>query len=225
MKDKICVVTGASSGIGRAVAAGFAAAGATVVGVARRFSDEPIGDRLAPGTVIEVALDVTDESAVIARFAELSRVDVLINNAGGGTFAPVVDDTLAQLRAMLDAHIVGTFLCSRAALPLMSDGGHIINISSSAAKQTFAGCAGYTAAKAGQAAFGRVLREEAREHNVRVTNLFPGAVDTAIWDDKPGFDRSAMMKPEELAELMIDVIKRPGLGVEELVVSPPGGSL
>ncbi len=225
MNDKVCVVTGASSGIGKALAAAFAAQGAAVVGLARRFPAEPMADRLAPGSIVELAMDVADEAAVRSRFAELERVDVLVNNAGGGTFAPVVEDTLDQVRAMLDAHIVGTFLCSRAALPLMSDGGHIINVSSSAARQTFAGCAAYTAAKAGQAAFGRVLREEARASGVRVTNLFPGAVDTAIWDDKPGFDRSAMMNADELAAFVVDVLSRPGLGIEDVVVAPPGGSL
>lgn len=225
MNGKLCVVTGASSGIGRALAAALAEAGAAVLGVARRFEGGAIGADLAAGRVVERRLDVTDEAAVQARFGELSRVDVLINNAGGGVFTPVADESLDGFRAMLDAHVVGTFLCSRAALPLMTAGGHIVNVSSTAAKNTFAGCAGYSAAKAGQAAFGRVLREEVRERRIRVSNLFPGAVDTSIWDDKPEFDRSKMMQPDEIAGFIVDLLRRPGLGIDEVVVTPPGGNL
>lgn len=225
LTDKLCVVTGASSGIGRAVAVALAQAGARVVGGARRFAGESLGDRLRAGAVTEVQLDVTDEAQVAARLGELDQIDVLINNAGGGTFAPVVDETVAQARAMLETHILGTFLCSRAALPRMRRGGHIVNVSSSAAIHTFSGCALYSAAKAGQAAFGKVLREEARDYGVRVTNLYPGAVDTAIWDDKPDFDRSAMMRAGELAGLIVDLLRRPGLAPEEVSIAPPGGSL
>jgi len=225
MNGKVCVVTGASSGIGKAVAAALAEAGAAVVGLARRFEAGVRADRLQPGRVVELGVDVSDESAVQACFAELARVDVLVNNAGGATFAPVADETLAQLRVMLDSHIVGTFLCSRAALPLMTSGGHIVNVCSTAVTETFAGCAGYTAAKAGQAALARVLREELRARDIRVTNLFAGAVDTAIWNDKPSFDRAVMIRPAELAGLAVDILRRPGLGVEDVVVSPPGGSL
>ena len=225
MNGRLCVVTGASSGIGRAVAAALAQSGARVVGGARRFTDQPLGDRLCAGALAEMRLDVTNEAQVEACFAELGDIAVLVNNAGGGTFAPIIDETVARARAMLDAHILGTFLCSRAALPRMRRGGHIVNVSSSAAVHTFRGCALYTAAKAGQAAFGRVLREEARDYGVRVTNLYPGAVDTAIWDDKPTFNRSAMMRADELAGLIIDLLRRPGLSPEEVTIAPPGGSL
>jgi short-subunit dehydrogenase len=70
-----------------------------------------------------------------------------------------------------------------------------------------------------------VLVEEARPLDVRVTALYPGAVDTPLWDQRSGFDRAAMMRADRLAELVVDVIARPDLAVEELVVMPPMGAL
>jgi 3-oxoacyl-[acyl-carrier protein] reductase len=222
---KLCVVTGASSGIGAAVARALAADGAAVVGLARRFP--PAAAAPQPGRVVEAALDVTDEAAVRARFTQLGAVDVLINCAGAGTFAPLVNASVAELRTMLDVHVVGTFLCCREALRGMMArrSGHIVNVGSVAARRSFADCSGYTAAKSGQLGLTQVLAEEARPYGVRVTALLAGAVDTPIWDDRPGFDRSKMMRPEDFAAVVADLVARRGVAVDELVVLPPGGTL
>jgi NAD(P)-dependent dehydrogenase (short-subunit alcohol dehydrogenase family) len=128
---------------------------------------------------------------------------------------------------MLDTHVVGTFLCAREALRLMRPArrGHIVNVSSHAAQRAFADCSGYTAAKAGQLGFTRVLAEEARPYDIRVTALLPGATDTPIWDERPGFDRAKMMRPEAVAEIVVELVTRPGVAIEELVVTPPAGAL
>jgi len=222
-----CVVTGASSGIGAAVAAAFAAEGAVVVGVARRFSATELAAPAPAGAVTELQLDVADEARVDALFAAIGDVDVLVNNAGVGYFAPLERMELAQLREMLDCHVVGTFLCSRAALRAMKarQRGHIVNVISTAAIDTFTECSGYTAAKLGQLGLTRVLREEARAYDVRVTALIPGAVDTPIWDTRPGFDRSKMLPSSELAAAIIDVVTRPAIAVDEIVIRPPAGNL
>jgi NAD(P)-dependent dehydrogenase (short-subunit alcohol dehydrogenase family) len=226
MHGKVCAVTGASSGIGEAIARAFAAEGAAVVGYARRFRDES-ALAVGPGRIAEVGLDVTDEAQVRARFGELRALDVLVCSHGTGTFGPIATATAADLRAMLDTHVVGTFLCAREALRLMRPArrGHIVNVSSHAALRAFADCGGYTAAKAGQLGFTRVLAEEARPSDVRVTALMPGATDTPIWDDRPGFDRSKMMRCEELAAIVVELVTRPGVAIEELVVTPPAGAL
>jgi NAD(P)-dependent dehydrogenase (short-subunit alcohol dehydrogenase family) len=226
MHGKVCAVTGASSGIGQAIARAFAAEGATVIGYARRFRDESAA-AAGPGRVAEVALDVTDEAQVRARFAELDALDVLVCSHGTGTFGPIATASVADLRAMLDSHVVGTFLCAREALRLMRPArrGHIVNVSSHAALRAFADCGGYTAAKAGQLGLTRVLAEEARGDDVRVTALMPGATDTPIWDDRPGFDRSKMMRCDELASIVVELVLRPGVAIEELVVTPPAGAL
>jgi NAD(P)-dependent dehydrogenase (short-subunit alcohol dehydrogenase family) len=228
LQGKLCVVTGASSGLGQAIAAALAGAGAAVCGLARRFPDGPLAAPLPGGVMTPARLDVTDEAAVAARFAELGPVDVVVACAGVGTFAPVSETRAADLRAMLDVHIVGTFLVARALLLQPARPGrvrHIVNVSSIAALRTFPGCAAYSAAKEGQRGLTRVLVEEARAHGVRVTGLYPGATDTPIWDDRPGFDRAAMLRPESVAGLVVEICARPELAVEELVVMPPAGAL
>jgi NAD(P)-dependent dehydrogenase (short-subunit alcohol dehydrogenase family) len=234
LPGQVCVVTGASTGIGQAIARGLAGAGAVVVGFARRFPAAGLADCVpaaAAGRVAEVKLDVTDETQVAARFREvvfaLGPIAALVHSAGIGVFAPFGEARADDLRAMLDVHVVGAFLCARAALESMraAGRGHIVHIGSIAARETFPECAGYSAAKAGQAGLTRVLAHEARAWNVRVTSVLPGAVDTPIWDSRPGFDRKKMMRADELAGLVIDLLTRPGLAVEEIAVLPPGGSL
>jgi NAD(P)-dependent dehydrogenase (short-subunit alcohol dehydrogenase family) len=102
---------------------------------------------------------------------------------------------------------------------------HIVNVASVAAFRTFTSCAGYSAAKEGQRGLTRVLVEEARALGVRVTGLYPGAVDTPIWDGRAGFDRTAMLRPADVAGVVVEIIARPELAVEELVVMPPAGAL
>jgi NADP-dependent 3-hydroxy acid dehydrogenase YdfG len=221
------VVTGASTGLGEAIARAMAGAGAAVVGLARRFASGPLA-RPAAGQVAGAALDVTDEAAVEARFDEIGAPDALVCCAGVGVFTPFAAMRAADLRAMLDVHIVGSFLCARAMLarrPAGARTGHIIMVSSLAAVRTFTDCAGYTAAKEGLRGMTRVLAEEARPRDVRVTNLIPGAVDTAIWDDRPGFDRAVMLRADDVAGLVVEVVARPELAVEELLVVPPRGAL
>ena len=227
LRGAIAGVTGASSGIGQAVARAMAAEGAAVVAWARRFPARALDGAPAGGRVHEVALDVTDEAAVAARFAELPHIDLLVCAAGVGTFAPFASTDVRDLRAMLEAHVVGTFLPAREALRRMKArrAGHIVSVSSVAAQRAFADCSGYTAAKAGQLGLTRVLAEEARPYDVRVTALLPGATDTPIWDDRPGFDRTKMMRPEQVAAVVVDLVCRPGVAIEEVVVMPPGGAL
>jgi 3-hydroxy acid dehydrogenase/malonic semialdehyde reductase len=219
-------VTGGSSGIGLAIARTLAAEGAAVVSFARRFPATAL-PALAGGRIAEVKLDVTDEAAVHARFAELHELDLLVCSHGDGSFAPLATAKVADLRAMLEAHIVGTFLCNREALRLMRPRrrGHIVNVTSTVVRDSFAECSVYTAAKAGQHGLTRVLAEEARADGIRVTSFQPGATDTPIWDDRPGFDRSKMMRSEHVAALLVELIVRPELSVFELQVMPPGGAL
>jgi NAD(P)-dependent dehydrogenase (short-subunit alcohol dehydrogenase family) len=223
---KFAIVTGGSSGIGAACAEALAAEGAAVLATGRRY-DHGAAGHPALGQVVHAGLDVTDEAEVVRRFAELPQLDVVVCSAGVGTFGPVINAQVADLRAMLEVHIVGTMLCAREALRRMQPKrkGHIVIIGSHAAHRAFTECAGYTAAKAGQLGLARVLAEEARPYDIRVTTLLPGATDTPIWDDRPGFDRTKMMKPEDVASFMIAIVARPGLSVEEVIVTPPAGVL
>lgn len=223
---KFAIVTGGSSGIGAACAELLAQEGAAVLACGRRFTPGPIQAPVL-GEVSRCHLDVTDEAEVRAVFAAVPQVDIVVLSAGTGTFAPVVGSQVADLRAMLDVHIVGTLTCAREALRLMQPRrtGHVVVIGSHAAHHAFTDCGGYTAAKAGQLGLTRVLAAEARPYNVRVTALLAGATDTPIWDDRPGFDRGKMMKPEDVAGFLLSIVARPQIAVEEVVVTPPAGVL
>ncbi len=223
---KFAIVTGGSSGIGAACAEALAAEGAGVLACGRRFGAGPAATP-ALGSIVQAGLDVTNEDAVRARFSELPELDVVVLSAGVGTFGPIANSSVAELREMLEVHVVGTMLCAREAVRRMMPQrrGHIVVIGSHAANRAFSDCGGYTAAKAGQLGFARVLAEEARPYDIRVTSLLPGATDTPIWDDRPGFDRAKMMKPSDVASFLIAIVSRPGISVEEVVVTPPAGAL
>ncbi|WP_428263592.1 SDR family oxidoreductase [Haliangium sp.] len=231
LNGKTCVVTGASSGIGRAVAQALAAQGARVVGYARRFEQERLLFLPGPGEVTELALDITDEAQVSARFAELPTIDVLVNAAGLGLFAPLVETELEALRALLAVHVTGTFACCREAAMRMQATlcGHIVTIGSIASTRYLPGCGAYAVAKSAQAAMSRALVEELRAHQVRVTHLLLGAVDTSLWQsagvDEASLDRSRMLQPADVAEVVVEALTRPGLSLETMTILPPGGVL
>ena len=128
---------------------------------------------------------------------------------------------------MFDSHVVGAFLCAREALRRMVPRrrGHIVVVGSHAATRAFTDCGGYTAAKAGQLGLARVLAEEARPHDVRVTCVMPGATDTPIWDSRPDFDRGKMMQPDDVAAFIVSLVAHRELAVGEVVVTPPAGAL
>lgn len=218
----VCAVTGASSGLGRAIAAELASRQAAVLGLARRFTGAAAAPR--PGVVLEARCDVTSELEVGAAFAPLSRVDVLIAGAGHGVFGPIDLTRVEDLRALLEVHVVGTFLCVRAALgALAAAGGRVIVIGSTASHYAFPDSAAYTAAKSGQHGLTRCLIEELGPRGIGVTHVSLGAVDTPIWDDRPGFDRSRMLAPGDAARSIVDTLAAPP--VADLELRPRAGNL
>ncbi len=218
-----CVVTGASSGVGKAIAAELAARGAAVLGVARRLAGAAAIP--PPGQVGETGCDVTDDAAVAALFAGLDRVDLLVCAAGGGVFGPAAGARAGELRAMLEAHVTGTFLCVRAALAPMAAGGRVVVIGSTATRFTFSDSALYTAAKSGQDALARALAQELRPRGIYVTRVHLGAVDTPLWDGRPGFDRAAMLTPAAAARAIVDCVAHPDTVADELLLRPPTGNV
>jgi NAD(P)-dependent dehydrogenase (short-subunit alcohol dehydrogenase family) len=224
---KFALVTGGSSGIGAACATALAAEGAAVLACGRRFAAGEPAAAPALGQVANAHLDVTNEDEVKARFGQLPELDVVVLSHGTGTFAPILNASAADVREMLDVHVTGSFFCAREALRRMQARrkGHIVFIGSHVAHNTFTECGGYTAAKAAQLGLARVLAAEARPYDVRVTSLLAGATDTPIWDDRPGFDRSKMMKPADIAGFVVSIVTRPGIAIEEVTVMPPAGAL
>ena len=175
----MAVVTGASSGIGEATARILAAQGYHVVAVARRAERiKALADEIE-GTAF--VADVTDDAAVEDLAGKLSRVDVLVNNAGGARgLEPVADSDLEHWRWMWETNVLGTLRVTRALLPKLinSGDGLIVTVTSVAALEVYDGGAGYTAAKHAQGALHRTLRGELLGKPVRLTEIAPGAVET-----------------------------------------------
>ena len=175
---KIAIVTGASSGIGKATAGALAQDGWHVIVAARRTDKiQAVADEIG-GTAIE--LDVTDQESVDKLAARVERVDLLVNNAGGAMgMDSIKDANLDDWQWMYDVNVLGTARMIKALLDkLIASEGHIINIGSMASFTPYAGGSGYNAAKFGEGALTRVLRLEHVGDPVRVTQIDPGRVET-----------------------------------------------
>jgi NAD(P)-dependent dehydrogenase (short-subunit alcohol dehydrogenase family) len=232
----VAVVTGASQGIGAAIARAFAAGipGVRLALVARN------GRNLARaaaacgrlGAVAEsFACDVADEAAVVAMAARVEerfgRVDVLVNNAGKFEAAPLVDMDAAQFDRTLSANLRSVFLVSRAFLPGMirRHSGDVYNMSSVAGLNAFPGGAAYCAAKFGVTGLTRVLRTEVRDKGVRVCCVYPGATDSPSWDGS-GVARERMMPARDVAKAFLDLYRMSRRTVvEDIVLRPQLGDL
>lgn len=176
--------------------------------------------------------DVRDPESVAALFANVKqrfrRLDVLVNNAGVSQSPVSIEETSLELwREMVDTNLTGTFLCTRAALPLMRRGGTIINNLSAAAKQVFPRFAAYTAAKTGAYGFTLSLREELMPRGIRVTALMPGATATDLWDHiMPNAPREKMMAAESTAQAVLyAVLLPPNANLTELLLTPTAGAV
>ena len=175
---KIAIVTGASSGIGKATAGALAQDGWHVIVAARRTDKiQAVADEIG-GTAIE--LDVTDQESVDKLAAQVERVDLLVNNAGGAMgMDSIKDANLDDWQWMYDVNVLGTLRMVKTLLDkLIASEGHVINIGSMASFTAYVGGAGYNAAKFGEGALTRVLRLEHVGDPVRVTQIDPGRVET-----------------------------------------------
>lgn len=189
LKDKIAIVTGSSKGIGEAIALGFAAEGADVL-LAARTEDllEEVAEKVrALGRcAVPVVTDVTDEDAVkrmVARAQEaFGRVDVLVNNAGGGAYRPVWRTPLKTWEWLMAVNLRGPFLCTKHVWPLMQKGGggSIINIGSTSGSRAYPLMAAYSASKWGLVGLTKVTAEEGRPDGIRVNIINPGKVQTGF---------------------------------------------
>ena len=236
LKDKITIITGASRGIGRATALAFGQAGAKVVLASRTQHDLETAANLIRadgGEALVVPTDVTQADAVetlVNRTLEAyGQIDILVNNAGIGVFETVADSDPEAWTQVVASNLKSTYLCSKYVLPSMlaRQSGQIINVLSIAAKVAFKASSAYCAAKAGALAFTKVLAEEVRSENIRVTAVSPGSVDTPFWTEIEGHpDLNLMLKPEHVAETILFVATQPaGIVTDEIVVTPPLGIL
>jgi NAD(P)-dependent dehydrogenase (short-subunit alcohol dehydrogenase family) len=185
-RDRTVLVTGASSGIGRAVALAFAAAGARVALVARRREVLDEVARLAGGDMLVLPADVTRQDEVRAAFAEATtrfgRLDVVVNNAGVLLPAPVVDIRSADLESMLRVNLFGALFVMQEAVRSMRErgGGSIVNVASLAGRRGVSPLGGYCASKFALIGLTEALRTELREEPIHVGLVLPGVVETPM---------------------------------------------
>jgi NAD(P)-dependent dehydrogenase (short-subunit alcohol dehydrogenase family) len=233
LEGKIVLVTGASRGIGLAIARLLGREGAKLVLVARDGKALRRAAELIPGEPLRVVADVTRPADVRRLFASvrrrLKRLDVLVNNAGVFTFKPFVRTTLEDWRANIETNLTSLFLTTQAALPLLarSHAPHLVNILSISSRQAFANCSAYTASKFGALGLTRVLAQELRKRKIRVTAILPGSTSTRL-SREFGFPvhRPDLIQPEDVANAVCGALLQPTrTTIEEILLVPSKGAL
>jgi len=222
LRGSKALVTGASKGIGLAVARALVNEGAHVAICAR--SEKPLREALSSlreaaaksgAKIIGQTADIS-RSAEVARFfefasAELGGLDILVNNAGLGIFRPAAELTVEEWDRQIGVNLSGAFYCSREALHRFdrSRGGWIVNISSLAGKNPFSGGAGYNASKFGLNGFTEAMMLDHRNDNVRVSYIMPGSVDTHFSGAPAEHTSNWKIAPEDIAEIVLNVLRMP----------------
>ena len=232
------IITGASSGIGKATALAFAQAGIQLALVSRA-SDKlsavvdsvtslGVGAKSYPLDLAEIAL-VKEQIAAIAQ--DFGPIDILVNNAGIGYTNSLKATSLADWQAVINLNLTSVFQCIQGILPQMRDraSGIIINVASIAANNAFPDWGAYSVSKAGLVALTKTLAIEERANGIRAVIISPGAVNTSMWDTdtvNADFNREAMLSPEIVAQSILHAALLPPQAViEEMTVMPSGGAL
>ena len=213
LEGKVAFVTGASRGIGAAVARSLSSEG-VAVGLASR-SGEDLGLPDALGLACDVR-DIGQVDDAVARTVErFGRLDICVANAGVGSYHTLVDTPLEHLEEMIDVNLKGTIYATRASIPhlVVSGEGDIVTVASEAGRRGLPGEAVYCASKFGQVGLTRALDHELRQHGIRCTNVCPGGVATDFALEQ-GYGRSpdvlaGMMSPEDVAEIVLFCLTRP----------------
>jgi short-subunit dehydrogenase len=231
------LITGASSGIGKATALAFAQAGIHVALISR--SSDPLEAvathaRQAGVEASAYPFDLCQIEQIPEQIDKIATtfgpINILVNNAGMGYTAPLTDTSLSDWQRIIDLNLTSVFECTKAILPGMrsSGGGSIINVVSIAGQQVFPNWGAYCVSKFGLMALSKAFATEERSHGIRVCAICPGAVNTPIWDTETvqaDFDRSAMLTPEIVAQSILQAVQLPQQAViEELTLMPNAGT-
>ena len=238
LAGKTVLITGASAGIGWATALAFAGKGAHVVVTARREQRlrelcDLIGvsGRKAVFHAGDAADESTAKKCVALAVKQFGRLDILINNAGAGNYKNLVDTSVEEYDALMDANMKSSFLFARHAAPVMIEqkGGEILFISSVAGLQGYAGEAVYCASKFAQIGFSQALDGELRKYGIKVGTICPGGVKTEFavghGRTEEGVKESYMMEPHEVADAIVFACSQPpNARILQMTVRHMGGA-
>jgi len=215
LDGKVALVTGGSRGIGLAIARALVAEGVKVAVTGKSDAHlaeaRPLIEGAGAAPVETIRADVRSyreiEQALAATAGRFGGLDFLINNAGVGLFANVADMTPEQWSEVIDTNLTGVFNACHAAIPHLrrSGGGFIVNISSLAGKNPFAGAAAYCASKSALNAFSEAFMQEVRYDNIRVSYVMPGSVDTRFSGEAKGSDWK--LSAGDVAEVVLDLLR------------------
>ncbi len=214
LKGKRAIVTGGTRGIGRAIAESLldAGAGVAVCGRSEDSVEKAVREMSSRGPVFGQACDVADHQSVASFFKfcddKLRGIDILVNNAGIGKFRSAGELTIEEWHAVVDTNLNGVFYCSREALSRFKTcgGGYVINISSLAGKNPFAGGAAYNASKFGLNGFSEAMMLDHRYDNVRVSYIMPGSVSTEFGS---GGGADWKIHSSDIADIVLMLLRMP----------------
>ncbi len=215
LTGKVAIVTGATKGIGLAIAERMINEGMSVVVSARTEDDVvAVAERLG-ANALGLPCDVADPEAcrrlVEAAVERFGRLDVLVNNAGLGIFKPISELTVEEWRLQIDVNLGGVFYCSKAALPHLSASGdgYIINIGSLASRNSFASGTGYNASKFGLLGMSEAMMLDVRYDGVRVSIVMPGSVNTPFNDRDQEPERGWKLEADDCALAVMQLLEYP----------------
>lgn len=232
------LITGASSGIGRATALAFAKAGIDVALVSRspdKLETVALAAREAGVQAKVYTLDLAQVEQVKAQIDAIAQdfapIEILINNAGIGYTKPLSETPLSDWQYVMNLNLTSVLQCIQGVLPAMRSQrrGTIINVASVAGQQPFPTWGAYNVSKAGLIAVSKTLAAEERSHGIRVVTICPGAVNTSLWDTdtvQVDLNRSAMLTPEIVAQSILHAAMMPEQAViESVTLMPSAGTL
>ena len=233
LKDKVVLVTGASSGIGKEVAKRFAKEGALVILTARSLDKlKEVQKEIEKnnGNVESYSMDITNRNQINETIKNIikkyNKIDILVNNAGIIKPGSIEEVSYEDFDAHVNINLLGYFNCIKETVPYMlkEKSGNIVNIITSTVKNTKARRLAYAASKYGQAGLSNALHEDLKDKGISVVAVYPGKTDTPIHDpymDQDDPKREKMLKPEEVAEVVLEAALMPAENdVKELIINP-----
>lgn len=235
LKNRVVLVTGGGRGLGEAVSHTLAKDGASIVvaDIRDELAQKVAGEIQASGLqAMPLVLDVTDEAqaeaAVKKIISQYGHLDALINNAGTDVTISIEELSIQDWNRIIAVNLSAPFILSKFVLPVMKEqrSGHIINITSTAAKRAWANASAYHASKWGLLGFSHALHVEARPYNIKVTALVAGGMQTPFLLDRfPDIDVSKLQDPKNVAQTIRFLLLTPeGTVIPEMMVLPMGES-